>query len=114
MANTYIDANSIPRIKASGAGECAEILNDRLAGAKNVVATLRWLNAGDAYEARSDNRTHQLIYLLEGEGTITLNAREHRVRQGSGIYLGPTEQALVRHAGRAPLKLFQLAVPTQA
>ena len=113
MANTYIDSNAIPRTKAPGAGEFAEILNERLAGAKNVVATLRWLNAGDAFDARSNDRTHQLIYLLDGEGTITLNAREHPVRKGAGVYLGPTEFARISHAGRAPLRLFQLVVPKQ-
>jgi len=42
MANTYIDPNKIPRTKVSGAGEFAEILNNQLCGAKNVVGRLRW------------------------------------------------------------------------
>ncbi len=114
MANTYIDSNNIPHTKVPGAGEFAEILNNQLAGAKNVVAILRWLNHGDALDAGPDAKTHQLIYLIEGEGTITLNARDHLVAKGAGIYLGPGESARISHSGDAPLKLFHLVVPKQA
>ncbi len=111
MPNTYIDSNTIPRTPIAGAGEFAEILNNDLCGAKNVVATLRWLSPGDRLDARSDPNTHQLLYLMEGEATITLDATDHRVANGAGIYLGPSESARIAHAGSAPLKLFHLVVP---
>jgi len=114
VANIYIDSNKIPHTRVPGAGEFAEILNDRLAGAKNVVATLRWLNRGDALDAGPDAKTHQLIYLIEGEGTITLDAKGHQVAKGAGIYLGPGESARISHSGDAPLKLLHLVVPKQA
>jgi mannose-6-phosphate isomerase-like protein (cupin superfamily) len=47
----------------------------------------------------------------KGEGTITLDAKDHSVRKGSGIYLGPSESATIKPAGAAPLKLFHLVVP---
>ena len=50
---------------------------------------------------------------MEGEATITLNAKTHDVAKGNGIYLGPSESASIAHRGTAPLKLFQLVVPKQ-
>ena len=111
MATTHIDTNKIPRAALPGSGKFTEIVNNQLCGAKNVVATLRWLRCGEHLDARSDPNTHQLIYLMEGEATIVLNAQEHRVGKGAGVYLGPSESAAIPHAGAAPLKLFHLVVP---
>jgi len=110
MANTYIDTNRIPRTNVDEAGEVAEILNDRLAGAKNVVARLHWLNGGDRLDA-GDPKAHHLVYVMDGEADITMNGVDHRVGKGAGIYLGPSETARLSHAGSAPLKLFHLIVP---
>jgi glyoxylate utilization-related uncharacterized protein len=111
MAITHIDANKIPRTTTLGSGEFAEILNGPLCGAKNVIATLHWLRAGDHLDARSDSNTHQLLYLMEGEAAITLNSEEHRVAKGAGVYLGPSEAARVAHRGSGLLKIFHLVVP---
>jgi glyoxylate utilization-related uncharacterized protein len=111
MANTYIDTGKLPHTKVPGSGEFVEVLNNTLCGAKNVVGSLRWLNAGERYDAICDAKTNQLLYLMEGEGTITLNGADHQVAKGNGIYLGPTESAKIAHRGSAPLKLFQLVVP---
>jgi glyoxylate utilization-related uncharacterized protein len=113
MANTYIDTNKLSHTKAPGSGEFVEVLNNALCGARNVVGTLRWLSRGEKYDAVCDARTNQLLYLMEGEGTITLNAKDHEVAKGHGIYLGPSESASIAHRGTAPLKLFQLVVPKQ-
>jgi glyoxylate utilization-related uncharacterized protein len=111
MANTYIDTNKLPHTKVPGSGEFVEVLNNALCGANNVVGSLRWLNAGERYDAICDATMNQLLYLMEGEGTITLNGEDHQVAKGNGIYLGPTESAKIAHRGSAPLKLFQLVVP---
>jgi glyoxylate utilization-related uncharacterized protein len=111
MPNTYIDTNTLPHTKAPGSGEFVEVLNNALCGAKNVVGTLRWLQAGEKYDAVCDAKTNQLVYLMQGEGTITLNGKDHDVAKGNGIYLGPTESARIAQRGPAPLKLFQLVVP---
>src|SRR5262245_45301018 len=113
MANTYIDTNKIPHTRTPGSGEFVEVLNNALCGAKNVVGSLRWLNAGDTYDAVNDAKTNQLVYLMEGEATITLDVKDHRVAKGNGIYLAPTESAKITHRGSTPLKLFQLVVPKQ-
>jgi glyoxylate utilization-related uncharacterized protein len=110
MANTYIDSNRIPRTRIAGAGEAAEILNNQLAGAKNVVATVHWLNRGDRLSAGAPD-FHHLVYLMHGEATINLNGADHQVGKGAGVYLGPSETASIAHAGSVPLKLFHLTVP---
>ena len=111
MANTYIDTNTLPHTKVPGSGEFVEVLNNALCGAKNVVGTLRWLRTGEKLDAACDAKTNQLVYLMDGEGTITLNGKDHQVGKGHGIYLGPTESARIAQRGSAPLKLFQLVVP---
>jgi glyoxylate utilization-related uncharacterized protein len=110
MANTYIDSNTLPRTRLAGAGEFTEVLNNQLAGAKNVVATVHWLNRGDRLDAGARD-VHHLVYLMEGEATINLNGADHQVGKGAGVYLGPAETASIAHAGTAPLKLFHLTVP---
>jgi glyoxylate utilization-related uncharacterized protein len=111
MSLTFIDTNKISHSKLPGSGEFAEILNDKLCGAKNVVGSLRWLNSGEKLDVRSDNNTHQLVYLMQGEATIALGSKDYSVRKGSGVYVGPSEAAAIKQAGAEPLKLFHLVVP---
>jgi glyoxylate utilization-related uncharacterized protein len=111
MAITHIDANKIPRVGLPGSGEIAEILNRRLCGAKNVVATLHWLRPGEHLDARAESSGHQLFYLMEGEANIILNSASHRVVKGGGVYLGPAESARIEHRGAGMLKIFHLVVP---
>ena len=111
MSLTFIDTNKISHAKLPGSGEFAEILNNQLCGAKNVVGSLRWLKPGEKLEVRSDKNTHQLVYLMQGEATVTLDSKEHQVRKGSGVYVGPSESVAIKQAGTALLKLFHLVVP---
>lgn len=111
MSLTFIDTNKVPHVKVPGAGEFAEILNKKLCGAENVVGSLRWLNQGEKLDVRSNKDTHQLVYLMQGEATITLDSKDHRVRKGSGVYVGPSEFAAIEQTGTTPLKLFHLTVP---
>jgi quercetin dioxygenase-like cupin family protein len=110
MPNTlFIDTNKLPR-KQTPQGELTEILNNELAGAKNVFGVLRWLKSGEKFSADASDK-HQLIYLMEGEGSITLEKKEHDVKKGMGVYLGPSETAVIQAAPGAVLKLFHLVVP---
>lgn len=111
MSLTFIDTNKISRVKLSGSGECAEVLNNQLCGAKNVLGSLRWLHPGERLEVRSDRKTHQLVYLMEGEAAIALDSKDHKVGKGSGVYVGPSESVTIKHSGASPLKLFHLVVP---
>ena len=113
MVTTFIDTAACARVRLQGIqGEVAEILNKDLCGAKNVVGMLRWLGNGERFDAQSDQHTHQLIYLMEGKGVITLERKDYEVAKGAGIYLGPAEAASITHAGAGPLKLFHLVVPS--
>jgi glyoxylate utilization-related uncharacterized protein len=106
---TFIDTNKLPRVKTPQ-GEATEILNDALVGAKNVLGTLRWLQSGEQFRADPLNK-HQLIYLMEGEGTITLDSKDYNVPRGAGVYLGPSETATIKAGAGESLKLFHLVVP---
>jgi glyoxylate utilization-related uncharacterized protein len=109
MALTFIETNKLPRVKTPQ-GEAVEILNQQLAGAKNVVGTLRWLDAGKSYTAGASGK-HQLIYLMDGAGSVTLENKSYDVKKGAGVYLGPTESATIQAAPGASLKLFHIVTP---
>jgi quercetin dioxygenase-like cupin family protein len=109
MALTFIDTNKLPRQKTPQ-GEATEILNAALAGAKNVLGTLRWLKSGEKFKAESSDK-HQLIYLMEGQGRINLENKNYDVTKGAGVYLGPSESATIQAADGASVKLFHLVVP---
>ena len=109
MALTFIDTNKLPKIKTAQ-GEMTEILNKDLAGAKNVVGTLRWLKSGEKFDAAASGK-HQLIYLMEGKGRINLENKDYDVAKGAGVYLGPSESASIQAAPGASVKLFHLVVP---
>jgi hypothetical protein len=112
MTTTFINTAECARMKLDGAqGEVAEILNRDLCGAQNVLGMLRWLGKEEHLEARCSAEQHQLIYLMEGEGVISLEKKDYGVRKGAGVYLGPEESATVRQTGATPLKLLHLVVP---
>jgi mannose-6-phosphate isomerase-like protein (cupin superfamily) len=112
MSTTFIDTNKIaPVTLANGHGRYAEILNGALCGAQNVVGSLHWLDAGQKIDAANDASTHQLLYLMEGQGKIRLEGKDYDVSKGAGVYLGPSERASISQTGSAPLKLFHLVVP---
>ena len=110
---TFIDTNKLPRTKTPQ-GEVTEVLNRELAGARNVLGMLRWLKAGEKFEAESTDK-HQLIYLMEGSGSIHLDNKDYAVSKGAGVYLGPSETATIQAADGAAdgaaVKLFHLVVP---
>ena len=106
---TFIDTNKLPRVKTPQ-GEVTEILNEKLEGAKNVLGTLRWLSPGEKFEAAPLEK-HQLIYLMEGKGSIHLDSKDYDVSRGAGVYLGPLESATIQAGAGSSLKLFHLMVP---
>ena len=108
MAQTvFIDTNRLPRM-AGAQGQFTEILNERLAGARYVLGVLRWLSSGEEFLAAAAGK-HQLLYLMEGEGTVRLEGRDHEVSKGMGLYLAPSESASIRTA--SSVKLLHLSVP---
>lgn len=110
MPLTFIETGSLPRQPSSGQGETTEILNEALCGAKNGRGILRWLKPGEQFSPDACAR-HQLVYLMEGAGTITLDGKTYEVAKGAGVYLGPDETASIAADRGAGLKLFHLVVP---
>jgi len=109
---TFIDTGTCQRVSVEElGGEVAEIVNRQLCGAKDVVAMLRWLTAGQTFVAAAQANTHQLIYVMAGEGVIGLDGTDYPVTQGAGVYLEPDESATVAHAGAGETKLLHLLVP---
>lgn len=106
---TFVDTNQLPRNKAAG-GEFTEVLSRELCGAKNVVAALRWLKSGEKFSADASNK-HQLLYLMEGNGTVRLDDKDYEVSKGAGVYLAPSEAATIQAAANGLVKLFHLVVP---
>jgi glyoxylate utilization-related uncharacterized protein len=104
----FIDTNALPKTK-SPQGEFTEILNGPLAGAKNVLGVLRWISPGETFKADAGNK-HQLLYLMDGQGVINLENKNHEVSKGMGIYLGPAETATIS-ATASTVKVFHLTVP---
>jgi len=107
-STTFIDTNSLPRT-TTPQGQFTEILNGALAGAKNVLGVLRWVRPGESFKADAADK-HQLLYLMEGAGRISLESKDHDVTKGMGIYLGPSETATIS-ATTSTLKIFHLTVP---
>src|SRR5215831_4355556 len=99
---TFIDTNQLPRVKTPQ-GEVTEILNQHLAGAKNVLGLLRWLENGESFTPEKVSK-HQLVYVMEGSGKIRLDGKDYEVRKGAGVYLGPSETADIQAAGGGKLK----------
>jgi len=110
MSTTFIRTGERPRVRVPGAGEAADVLNDAICGAKNVRATLRWLKGNDRLATEPRAATHQLVYVMDGRGVITLNGKDYPVGKGAGVYCGPGESAGVRPDG-GEVKLFHLVVP---
>ena len=110
MSLTFIDTNKLPKNALTGQGEVTEVLNEALCGARNVHGSLRWLRSAETFKPDACSK-HQLIYLMEGNGSIRLNNRDYNVEKGAGIYLGPSETATIQAANGASLKLFHLVVP---
>jgi quercetin dioxygenase-like cupin family protein len=110
MPLTFIETATLPRKPSSGQGEATEILSEALCGARNGRGTLRWLQPGETFSPDAGDR-HQLVYLMDGKGTIRLDGKAYDVGKGAGIYLGPAETATIAADQGAELKLFHLVVP---
>ena len=105
----FIDTNTLPRERMPGGGEMTDILNEALAGARNVVGTLRWLKDGERFEVTPLDR-HQLLYVMEGAASIMLQDASHDVTTGMGLYLAPSEGASIQATSGTTAKLFHLVV----
>lgn len=58
-------------------------------------------------EAHYHKRTTEIYYILDGQGTISLNGKEHLVNKGSFIHIPPG----VVHSVKGPLRVLIMGVP---
>lgn len=105
MMITFIDTAACER-KNFEHGKAAEVVNNALCGAEQMTAHLRWLGEGERFEAEPLSASHQLIYVMEGNGVVALEGKDYEVGPGAGLYLGPGESASLR--GTEALKAFHL------
>ncbi len=106
---TFVDTGACERKSlGEGRGEAAEVVNQSLCGAEQISASLRWLGEGDRLEAAPLSGSHQLIYMMEGNGVVSLDGKDYDVGPGAGLYLAPGESAALRGAGGGTLKAFHL------
>lgn len=106
---TFVDTGACERKSlGEGQGEAAEVVNQSLCGAEQISASLRWLGEGDRLEAAPLSGSHQLIYMMEGNGVVSLDGKDYDVGPGAGLYLAPGESADLRCAGEGTLKAFHL------
>ena len=110
----FIDTGACERVALGpGLGTAAEIMGRARCGAENGRALLRRVGPGERVEAGALPGARQLLYLMEGEGTIELGGKAHPAGAGMGVFLDLGEGAVIRHAGSAPLKVFHLVVPKE-
>jgi len=106
-----IDTESRPRV-AQQEGHVRTVLGGPDEPTRVHVA-VEEIDGGQRRHFAVSDRT-QVIYLLEGDATIThtsaAGAVEHSAARRSGVYLEPGEEATVV-AGGAPLRLLVLSVP---
>ena len=109
---THIDTETLERVvSAGGSGEETVVLSPEVCGAQNVRGVLRWLKPGDQFDAVPLPSSHQLLYVMEGEGVFHLEGKEYPAGPGAGVYLGLGEGARLDHAGNAALQVFHVVVP---
>ena len=73
---------------------------------QGVVA---WVHAVDIDGARKHyhKRSTELYYVLEGEGTVTLDGVEHPVRKGSAVHIPPG----VVHGATGRVRVLVVGIP---
>ncbi|MBI3126818.1 MAG: hypothetical protein HYZ11_04355 [Candidatus Tectomicrobia bacterium] len=110
----FIDTEACERVGVGpGLGTAAEIMGPERCGAQNGRGLLRRVGPGERVEAEALPGARQLLYLMEGAGTIELGGKAHPAGAGMGVFLDLGEGAVVRHTGGAPLKVFHLIVPKE-
>jgi quercetin dioxygenase-like cupin family protein len=68
-----------------------------------------WAHAVDIEGAREHyhKRSTELYYVLEGEGTVTLDGVEHSVRKGSIVHIPPG----VVHGAKGRVRVLVVGIP---
>ena len=80
-----------------------------LSNTSNVGTMIDIMASGTSFARLND--AAELIYVMDGEATISLEQKEYAVKKGAGVYLGPQETATITAPAGSRAKLFHLVVP---
>lgn len=111
----YIKSAECPEVTLpDNRGSAREIMNRVLCGAETGVATIRTLSAGQATDLDPLPTSKQLVYIIEGAATVSLNGTNYPVGPGAGLYLEENEGAALAQDGEPDLVALHLVVPPAA
>ena len=68
------------------------------------------LDPGDSV-ARCAGEHEEVLFVLDGEGSLRLDGTAHALEPESGAYLAPGEEYAVANTGDRPLKLVSVRIP---
>jgi quercetin dioxygenase-like cupin family protein len=82
---------------------------DRLLSREDHGAVAAWAHAVDIDGAREHyhRRSTELYYVLDGEGVVLLDGREHPVRKGSIVHIPPG----VVHGAKGRMRVLVIGIP---
>jgi mannose-6-phosphate isomerase-like protein (cupin superfamily) len=67
--------------------------------------------AGGGTESRATGDEEEVLFVLEGRGTLVLNGNPHPLEPETGAYIAPSEGYELRNPGPAALKLISVRIP---
>lgn len=69
------------------------------------------LKPGEALGGHYHREVEETFYVLEGQGTFTVNGEDLPVRAGEALRMEPTDRHDIRNDSAAPLKLVFIKYP---
>lgn len=107
-----IDIETRPRTRVAE-GYVRNVLDPSVDGTRTHVAIMD-LEAGRTFRVPATDRT-QVVYILDGPDATISHVKadgttDHRAPRRSGVYLEPSEQAVITASG-TPLRLLLVTVP---
>ncbi|MGM0432553.1 MAG: AraC family ligand binding domain-containing protein [Spirochaetota bacterium] len=108
----YIDTKACEKIALGKAqGVVAEIMNKELCGAETGIASLRWLGTEERFQTPENFPGIQLLYIIEGEASVSLAGNHYDLEKGSGVYLEQNETVSVQNLQQEVLNILHIEVP---
>ena len=69
------------------------------------------LKPGDRMEAHGHKVVEETFYVIEGEGSITVDGKEFPARAGDAFYVPPPERHGLSNGGSADMKVIFIKTP---
>jgi quercetin dioxygenase-like cupin family protein len=105
-----VDASTVPPL----AGDACKVRERPTVGFRTSFQALQQavleLDPGASLE-RFAGEHEEVLFVLDGHGSLTLAGVEHALEPESGAYLAPGERCAVSNTGDRPLKLVSVRIP---